>query len=133
MPAEAAALFTAVYTKGLGRVRVPQPAAARAGPDRRACPARAARRPRRSTTPTARPLSAVGGGKDSIVTLEILRAAGLDPVPFSVNPNPVIVNVNAASGLPALAARRQLDPRLFELNKAGRAATATSRSPRSTR
>ncbi|WP_133876647.1 hypothetical protein [Paractinoplanes brasiliensis] len=66
-----------------------------------------------------RPLSAVGGGKDSIVTLEILRAAGLDPVPFSVNPNPVIVNVNAASGLPALAARRKLDPRLFELNKAG--------------
>ncbi|WIN00757.1 hypothetical protein ACTOB_001891 [Actinoplanes oblitus] len=68
---------------------------------------------------TGRPLSAVGGGKDSIVTLEILRAAGLDPVPFSVNPNPVIENVNAASGLPALAARRRLDPRLFELNKAG--------------
>ncbi len=67
----------------------------------------------------ARPLSAVGGGKDSIVTLEILRAAGLDPVPFSVNPNPVIQNVNAASGLPALAARRKLDPSLFELNKAG--------------
>ncbi|GAA0426265.1 hypothetical protein Aca07nite_32200 [Actinoplanes capillaceus] len=66
-----------------------------------------------------RPLSAVGGGKDSIVTLEILRAAGLDPVPFSVNPNPVIEKVNAASGLPALAARRRLDPRLFELNKAG--------------
>ncbi|BCJ45624.1 hypothetical protein GCM10010168_90420 [Actinoplanes ianthinogenes] len=68
---------------------------------------------------TGRPLSAVGGGKDSIVTLEILRAAGLDPVPFSVNPNPVIENVNAASGLSALAARRKLDPRLFELNKAG--------------
>lgn len=68
---------------------------------------------------SGRPLSAVGGGKDSIVTLEILRAAGLDPVPFSVNPNPVIENVNAASGLPALAARRKLDPRLFELNKAG--------------
>ncbi|MEV6350282.1 hypothetical protein [Actinoplanes sp. NPDC051851] len=68
---------------------------------------------------TGRPLSAVGGGKDSIVTLEILRAAGLDPVPFSVNPNPVIENVNAASGLPALAARRRLDPRLFELNRAG--------------
>ncbi|WP_092557560.1 hypothetical protein [Actinoplanes derwentensis] len=66
-----------------------------------------------------RPLSAVGGGKDSIVTLEILRAAGLDPVPFSVNPNPVIENVNAASGLPALAARRKLDPELFALNKAG--------------
>lgn len=69
--------------------------------------------------PGSRPLSAVGGGKDSIVTLEMLRAAGLDPVPFSVNPNPVIENVNAASGLSALAARRKLDPRLFELNKAG--------------
>jgi len=66
-----------------------------------------------------RPLSAVGGGKDSIVTLEILREAGFDPVPFSVNPNPVIEGVNAASGLTALAARRRLDPRLFELNKAG--------------
>jgi len=40
-------------------------------------------------------------------------------VPFSVNPNQVIRNVNAASGLPALAARRTLDPRLFDLNKAG--------------
>lgn len=66
-----------------------------------------------------RPLSAVGGGKDSIVTLEILRDAGFDPVPFSVNPNPVIASVNEASGLPALAARRKLDPRLFELNSAG--------------
>jgi hypothetical protein len=65
------------------------------------------------------PLSAVGGGKDSIVTLEILREAGFDPVPFSVNPNPVIEGVNAASGLTALAAHRKLDPRLFQLNKAG--------------
>jgi hypothetical protein len=66
-----------------------------------------------------RPLSAVGGGKDSIVSLEALRRAGMDPVPFSVNPNRVIEAVNAASGLPALAARRQLDPALFELNAAG--------------
>nr|WP_041842026.1 hypothetical protein [Actinoplanes friuliensis] len=116
-PTEAAAFFTAVYTKGLGEyayvnklpyvlslaVEVPEVA------------------PAASPLPIVegRPLSAVGGGKDSIVTLEILRAAGFDPVPFSVNPNPVIVNVNAASGLPALAARRKLDPRLFELNKAG--------------
>jgi len=68
-----------------------------------------------------RPLSAVGGGKDSIVTLEILRDAGLDPVPFSVNPNPVIKAVNAASGLDALAAQRRLDPSLFELNRSGAA------------
>jgi hypothetical protein len=117
VPAEAAALFTAVYTKGLAEyayrndlgfvldlvVEVPGVAPAATPID----------------NAEGRPLSAVGGGKDSIVTLEILRAAGLDPVPFSVNPNPVIVNVNAASGLPALAARRRLDPRLFELNAAG--------------
>jgi len=66
-----------------------------------------------------RPLSAVGGGKDSIVSLEALRQAGFDPVPFSVNPNPLIVAVNEASGLSALAARRRIDPALFELNAAG--------------
>ncbi|BCJ50822.1 hypothetical protein Asp14428_22970 [Actinoplanes sp. NBRC 14428] len=117
VPAEAKALFDAVYSKGLGEyayvnqlpyvldltVDVPGVSSPAAPVD----------------NAEGRPLSAVGGGKDSIVTLEILRAAGLDPVPFSVNPNPVIVNVNAASGLPALAARRRLDPRLFELNRAG--------------
>ncbi len=116
-PAEASALFDAVYSQGLGEyayvnqlphvlslsVDVPGVSAPAAPVD----------------NADKRPLSAVGGGKDSIVTLEILRAAGLDPVPFSVNPNHVIENVNAASGLPALAARRKLDPKLFELNKAG--------------
>lgn len=66
-----------------------------------------------------RPLSAVGGGKDSIVSLEALRRAELDPVPFSVNPNHVIVSVNEASGLTPLAARRRIDPVLFDLNAAG--------------
>ncbi|HEY8534322.1 MAG TPA: hypothetical protein VIL44_10745 [Micromonospora sp.] len=66
-----------------------------------------------------RPLSAMGGGKDSIVTLEALRRAGFDPVPFAVNPNRIIDSVTAASGLPALAARRRLDPKVLELNEAG--------------
>ena len=119
VPAEVAAFFTAVYTSGLAEyayrnqlphvleLTVETPGTVPALPAVSA------------DAPAGRPLSAVGGGKDSIVTLEILRAAGLDPVPFSVNPNPVIENVNAASGLTALAARRKLDPRLFELNKAG--------------
>ena len=66
-----------------------------------------------------RPVSAVGGGKDSIVTLEALRDGGFDPVPFAVNPNWVIDEVFAASGLTALSARRALDPALFALNRAG--------------
>ncbi|GLY07445.1 hypothetical protein Acsp01_78240 [Actinoplanes sp. NBRC 101535] len=116
VPAQVQAFFTAVYTHGLAeyayRNQLPhvlELTVETPGEIGAATP--------RETT--GRPLSAVGGGKDSIVTLEILRAAGLDPVPFSVNPNPVIENVNAASGLTAIAARRKLDPRLFALNKAG--------------
>jgi UDP-N-acetyl-alpha-D-muramoyl-L-alanyl-L-glutamate epimerase len=117
VPASVAAYFTAVYTKGMAeyayRNQLPHVLELTVETP--------------GTVPDAepidnaqgRPLSAVGGGKDSIVTLEILRAAGLDPVPFSVNPNPVIERVNAASGLPALAARRRLDPRLFAANEAG--------------
>jgi UDP-N-acetyl-alpha-D-muramoyl-L-alanyl-L-glutamate epimerase len=117
VPAEAAALFTAVYSDGLAEYAyrndlpyVLDMSVAVPGSASPAAPVDNADR---------RPLSPVGGGKDSIVTLEILRAAGLEPVPFSVNPNRVIQAVNAASGLPALAARRLLDPRLFELNAAG--------------
>ena len=117
VPSQVVDFFTAVYTKGMAeyayRNRLPHVLELTVeAPE--VIPAAV---PLEATA--GRPLSAVGGGKDSIVTLEILRAAGLDPVPFSVTPNPVIVNVNAASGLPALAARRKLDPRLFELNKAG--------------
>ena len=117
VPAQVAAWFTKIYTEGMAeyayRNQLPhvlELVVETPGEIPAAAPVE---------VPGARPLSAVGGGKDSIVTLEILRAAGLDPVPFSVNPNPVIENVNAASGLSALAARRKLDPRLFALNKAG--------------
>jgi UDP-N-acetyl-alpha-D-muramoyl-L-alanyl-L-glutamate epimerase len=114
----AAALVTAVYTKGLAeyayRNDLPYvlelAPAAQPGRPQPAAPVDTADR---------RPLSPVGGGKDSIVTLEALRQTGFDPVPFSVNPNHVIESVNAASGLPPLAARRRLDPVLFELNAAG--------------
>jgi UDP-N-acetyl-alpha-D-muramoyl-L-alanyl-L-glutamate epimerase len=114
----AAAFVTAVYTKGLAeyayRNDLPYvldlaPEAPPGRPDPAA----------QLDTADRRPLSPVGGGKDSIVTLETLRQSGFDPVPFSVNPNHVIDSVTEASGLPALAARRRLDPVLFELNAAG--------------
>jgi UDP-N-acetyl-alpha-D-muramoyl-L-alanyl-L-glutamate epimerase len=118
LEAEAVALVTAVYTKGLAeyayRNELPHVLdLAPVLPDGVPAP------PEPVDTGDRRPLSAVGGGKDSIVTLEALRRAGFEPVPFSVNPNPVIVAVNAASGLAALAARRVLDPRLFDLNASG--------------
>ncbi|MGI5244007.1 hypothetical protein [Dactylosporangium sp. CA-139066] len=70
-------------------------------------------------TPGGAPLAAVGGGKDSIVTMEALELAGLEPVLFSVNPNAIIRGVMAVSPQPVRAVRRQLDPRMRELNEAG--------------
>jgi UDP-N-acetyl-alpha-D-muramoyl-L-alanyl-L-glutamate epimerase len=114
----AAALVTAVYTKGLAEYayRNDLPHVLELAP---AVPAGEPPRPEPVDNSDRPPLSAVGGGKDSIVSLEALRAAGFGPVPFSVNPNHVIDSVNAASGLAPLAARRRIDPALFELNAAG--------------
>lgn len=116
--AEAAALVTAVYTKGLAEYayRNDLPHVLELTPE---LPDGTVAEPRRVDRADGRPLSAVGGGKDSIVTLEALRQAGFDPVPFSVNPNPVIISVNAASGLTGLAARRRIDPALLDVNAAG--------------
>ncbi|MEV4512196.1 hypothetical protein AB0K00_24895 [Dactylosporangium sp. NPDC049525] len=69
--------------------------------------------------PSGAPLAAVGGGKDSIVTMEALQRAGLDPVLFAVNPNPIIRAVCAVSPQPARFVRRTLDPRMRELNASG--------------
>jgi hypothetical protein len=59
----------------------------------------------------------VGGGKDSAVVVEALRAEG--PVLVSVNGHPAARRVAAAAGLDLHVVRRNLDPRLFELNAAG--------------
>ncbi|NES15019.1 MULTISPECIES: hypothetical protein [Micromonospora] len=109
---------TAVYTRGLAEYayRNQLPHVLELRPE---MPAGEVDPPRVYDDSDRRPLSAVGGGKDSIVSLEALRRAGFDPVPFSVNPNHVIVSVNEASDLVPLAARRRIDPVLFDLNAAG--------------
>ena len=61
----------------------------------------------------------IGGGKDSLVSVEILRAADEPMVLFAVNPRRPIADCAQASGLPFLSVRRQLDPGLFALNDAG--------------
>jgi hypothetical protein len=68
--------------------------------------------PRRTAVP-------IGGGKDSIVTLEALRAADEPLVAFSVgNPEPIRRTVEAA-GVPHIAVERELSPNLAGLNAAG--------------
>jgi hypothetical protein len=61
----------------------------------------------------------IGGGKDSLVSVEILRAAREPILLFAVNPKGPIADCARASGLPFVSARRELDARLFALNDAG--------------
>src|SRR5690606_2990232 len=65
------------------------------------------------------PLVPIGGGKDSVVSVESLRVAGLDPIQFAVNSNSIHDRVAEASGLPLVTARRRLDPNLLALNADG--------------
>src|SRR5699024_822506 len=66
-----------------------------------------------------RVLVAVGGGKDSIVSIEGLRRAGYDVGLFAVNSYEPIEATAAVAGLPLHVARRTLDPTLFDFNAAG--------------
>ncbi|MBC9733121.1 hypothetical protein [Nocardioides marmotae] len=64
-------------------------------------------------------LVAVGGGKDSIVSIEAVRGAGFDVGLFSVNSYTPITDTAAVAGIDLHSARRRLDPTLFRLNEAG--------------
>jgi hypothetical protein len=68
--------------------------------------------PRRTCVP-------VGGGKDSIVTLECLRRAGEKLVLFALGDAEPIRATIAVAQLPSIRVERRLDPLLFALNKAG--------------
>lgn len=63
------------------------------------------------------PLVPVGGGKDSVVTLEALRPR--TPTLFAVNPRGPIEATFEVAHLPTARVRRALDPRLFDLNDRG--------------
>ena len=62
---------------------------------------------------------ASGWRQDSLVSVEILRAAREPMVLFAVNPKQPIHDCARASGLPFLSVTRQLDSALFDLNSAG--------------
>lgn len=59
----------------------------------------------------------LGGGKDSAVVVEALRAER--PTLLSVNGHPAAHRVAAAAGLPLVVVHRTLDPLLLELNGQG--------------
>jgi hypothetical protein len=132
-PPAAAALLEALYSEGLGelaytnslpelpRPRFPRASAApldAAAPAPGEAPPTPVSAPEEAPPPT-RVLVSVGGGKDSIVALEIVRRATEDPALFSVGNAAPIARTVAVAGLPHLLATRTLDPGLRGLNDAG--------------
>lgn len=62
----------------------------------------------------------VGGGKDSAVTLEIMKE--YDAIPFAINPIPAITRTAEKAGFPPnaiLSFKRTIDPQLLEMNRMG--------------
>lgn len=115
--APTAALLDALYLHGLGefayhnkldlrgRIRFPSASAAAEAAPSLGLPPRA--------------LVPVGGGKDSLVSVEILKRAGADATAVWVGHSPLIAACAERTRLPLLNIRRELSPILFEYNKAG--------------
>ncbi len=69
--------------------------------------------------PQAQPFVAIGGGKDSIVSLEALRFAGYKPYLFSVNSYEPIQRTVDRATLSYTQAGRRISPELIALNAEG--------------
>ena len=67
----------------------------------------------------ARALVAIGGGKDSLVSIEALRALGVPQTVAWVGSSPLIKACAERTGLATLNAGRALSPLLFDYNKQG--------------
>ena len=72
---------------------------------------------------TCKSLVPIGGGKDSVVTLELLKSLEAErkikPVAFVVNPHPPMTRCIEAGEVDAIVVKRRLDPQLFKLNEQG--------------
>ncbi len=64
-------------------------------------------------------LVAIGGGKDSLVSIEALRAAGIAQTVTWIGGSPLIQACAERTGLPMMNITRKLAPELFEMNKLG--------------
>jgi hypothetical protein len=67
-------------------------------------------------------LLAIGGGKDSIVSLELLKNSGLDILPFQLNANPSRNKTIENAGFDlkeSIEVTRTIHPQLLKLNKKG--------------
>lgn len=109
-------LLEALYSEGLGEFAFTNELAALPRPAFATSETAAASPPAKRSE---RVLVPVGGGKDSAVALEIVRASGAELALFSVGDAGPIARTAAVAELPHLVVRRRLDPQLSELNRAG--------------
>ena len=112
-----AQFWNTVYENGLGeffyrnevdfRGLIQFPAGARTSPDIHA------------SAPSSRTLVPIGGGKDSVVTIETLQERGEDITLLRMGSHPLIDAMVESMDLPCITVERTLDPMLFTLNKQG--------------
>lgn len=129
--AATAALLTSIYENGLGefayrngltlrgKIHFPVAAPARAGATSVPTVSDEEDSGLTPTLPAAKALVAIGGGKDSLVSIEALRALGVDQTVAWVGSSPLIKACAERTGLPTLNIGRALSPHLFEINKQG--------------
>lgn len=116
--AETAALLEEIYVNGLGEF------AYRNGLNlhgRIAFPGEAGRAGAVAPALGLKPhcLVAIGGGKDSLVSIEALRSAGIDQTATWIGGSQLIAACAARTGLPTLNIGRQLATQLFDYNRQG--------------
>jgi hypothetical protein len=68
---------------------------------------------------SSRVLVPIGGGKDSLVVVEALKAIDADATAVWVGASPLIAAVAARTGLPMFDIGRELSPVLFDYNRLG--------------
>ncbi|HET6566222.1 MAG TPA: endonuclease domain-containing protein, partial [Xanthomonadales bacterium] len=66
-----------------------------------------------------RALVAMGGGKDSLVALDMMLQSGMEVLPACVGSSSLIRDTVKAASLPLLQIRRELSPELMKMNAAG--------------
>lgn len=74
------------------------------------------------SAPKSGVLVPIGGGKDSVVTVELLKSAGEDIFPYIINPRPATLGCVEAAGIAperTVGVRRTIDKTLLDLNAKG--------------
>ncbi len=67
--------------------------------------------------PRDKALILIGGGKDSLVSVQLAQKAGIEFTPFAVNPKGPILSCVKKIDLPPLYVTRTLDPEMIRLGK----------------